>query len=294
VRINNVTDNDSSHGEFTPCLDDTQVALPAAALWYASELGLPIFPVSPGKNAPPAFVGWQEQATSLPYIVKAWWGTWKPTANIGLLTNGLFVLDVDPRHDGPASLRRLTAYHGPLPITPMARTPRGGWHVYFRGTRPRITVSTGRVGPGLDVRSNTGYCILPPSRRADGCYRWLKGRGPDEIGMAPTPEWLLDLAEPPAPTPPPPGPRPEITDRLAEFAFDAEIATVRQTPDSSGTCNQTLFVAGRKLGRFCANGLLAWTTVRDELIAAAIEAGHPKKLAENTVRSALRSRGARL
>jgi hypothetical protein len=260
----------------------------AAARWYAG-LGWPLIPIAEGRNAPPIFQGWRDLATADPGIILGWWGTYRPRANIGRATDGVFVLDIDGRHDGPSSLRKLTAYHGPLPLTVTAKTPNG-WHLHFTGTRPSITVSTGRIGPGLDVRSNGGYCILPPSvRPPDGRYRWLRGRSPDDLPLAETPTWLLDLAEPPAPTPPPCGPRPEITDRLAEHAFDGEIAAIEAACE--GTRNADLYVSARKLGRFCAAGKLGWTDVRDALIAAAVRSGLDQKGARLTVMSGLRSRG---
>jgi hypothetical protein len=142
----------------------------------------------------------------------------------------------------------------------------------------------------LDVRSNSGYVVLPPSRRPDGTYRWLKGRSPHQIEMAATPTWLLDLAEPPPrPDPPPACQVVDITDRLAAFAFDAEIEAVRAAPE--GVRNETLFVAGRKLGRLAAAGKLSWSDIHDHLIVAGIAAGLDRLETFNTVGSALRSRG---
>jgi hypothetical protein len=262
--------------------------LPEAALRYAAG-GLPIFPIAENRSKPPCIERWPELATTEKHIVLGWW-QWRPRANIGLCTTGLFVLDVDPRNGGPASLERLIAEHGPLPRTLASITPSRGYHLFFRGTRPTITISAGRFASGLDVRSNRGYAVLPPSVRADGCYRWARGRGPDEIGMASTPEWLLDLAEPPArPDPPPACQVVDITDRLAAFAFDAEIEAVRSAPE--GVRNETLFVAGRKLGRLAAGGKLSWTDVREHLIHAAIAAGLDQDETFSTVKSALRSRG---
>jgi hypothetical protein len=262
--------------------------LPAAALGYAAG-GWPIFPVAENRSKPPLIKLWPELATSASHIVLGWW-QWRCRANIALYTVDRFILDVDPRHDGPASLKRLIAANGALPRTVTSHTPSGGWHIYFATTRDRIGPSCGRVGPGLDVRSNRSYIVLPPSVRLDGRYRWVKGRGPDDIGMAPTPEWLLELAEPPPP-PPPEDRRPIVapTDRLARYALDQDLAAVERA--QKGTRNLTLFVAARKLGRLCAEGLLAWSDVRNELIASAQLAGLPALEASITVRSAFRSRG---
>jgi hypothetical protein len=269
--------------------------LPAAAQDYAYGFRWRILPVAENRSKPPLIERWPELATSERHIVRGWW-EWRPRANIALYTgwrydpeDGWFILDVDRRHDGPASLAKLIADHGALPRTAASHTPGGGYHIYFRGTRPSIGPSCSRVGRGLDVKTGRSYIVLPPSVRKDGCYRWVKGRGPDDIGIAPTPGWLLDLAEPALPKLPPPGPRPEITDRLAEYAFDKDVAAVRNAPD--GTGNVTLYASGRKLGVFCAAGKLSWTEVEEALVRAAVEAGHPEKDARVTTLSALRSRG---
>ena len=62
-------------------------------------------PSSPSRRAqtPPLIKAWPERATADRTIISEWWATW-PDANIGLHCVGLLVLDVDPRHDGPASL----------------------------------------------------------------------------------------------------------------------------------------------------------------------------------------------
>src|SRR6266852_4672441 len=95
-----------------------QFSLLAAAVSYA-RLGWHVFPLhtplpdqsppcscgnlkceQPGKH--PREKGWQQSATTVEAVIKRWWGQW-PEANIGLVTgpaNGLWVLDVDQRHDG--------------------------------------------------------------------------------------------------------------------------------------------------------------------------------------------------
>jgi bifunctional DNA primase/polymerase-like protein len=289
VRGNNVADNGKSQYVNTQHRCRLQELLRTSALSYAAA-GWPIFPVAENRNAPPCIERWQERATTEPATICEWWSRW-PRANIGLYCGDrLFVLDVDPRHDGKGSLDKLIAGHGPLPRTVVSITPGGGWHVYFRGTRPRISISAGRLGPGLDVRTSRGYIVLPPSIRRDGAYRWAKGRGPDDVGMASTPEWLLDLAEP-SPPPPPEDRRPIIapTDRLARFALDKEVEAVQTA--ANGLRNQTLYVASRKLGRLAADGLLDWSDIKDALVDAALLAGLSKGEATTTVRSALRSRG---
>jgi hypothetical protein len=269
---------------------DNQLA--TAALAYAASRW-PVFPVAPGSNAPPLITSWPGLATTNRAIICGWW-EWRPRANIGLHCRDLFVLDIDPRHNGLASLDILIAKHGRLPPTPTQRTPSGGWHLLFRGTAPGIGNSAGHpaLGPGLDVRTTGGYIVLPPSARPDGRYRWCRERTPDDLPLAPTPDWLLELAA--TPRHPPSSPTivaldPETSDRLAGYAFGKEIIAVKDARE--GTRNKTLYVAARKLGRFCAEGTLAWTEVESELLNAAAAAGLEAGKAAATVNSALRSRG---
>src|SRR5690349_19764876 len=55
--------------------------------------------------------------------------TWRPRANVGVLTgkpSGFFVIDVDP--EGMQPMRDLVEQHGALPTTRRHRTGRGTFH----------------------------------------------------------------------------------------------------------------------------------------------------------------------
>ena len=93
--------------------------------------GKPVFPVwwatpeggcacnKPGCHRPakhPIVRHGVEDATTDRAVILHWWGRW-PQANIGMATgrpSGLFVVDVDPRHDGYRTLAKLEAYGGSL------------------------------------------------------------------------------------------------------------------------------------------------------------------------------------
>ncbi len=48
------------------------------------------------------------------------------------------------------------------------------------------------LGPGIDVRGDGGYAIGPGSNHISGnCYTWICG--PEDVEIAPAPEWLLKL-----------------------------------------------------------------------------------------------------
>jgi hypothetical protein len=144
-------------------------------------------------------------ATSDPGRVERWWARW-PQANIGArIPRSLLVVDVDPRHGGQVRLAELEREHGPLPPTRVSVSGRGdgGRHCWF--LHPGGRLSAVRLGAGLDLKTHTGYVLLPPSRHpATGRrYCWVD---PD-VDPAPLPGWLARLLTPPAATPAPAGRR---------------------------------------------------------------------------------------
>ena len=148
-------------------------------------------------------------ATTDDALVRHWWTVW-PDANLGLRTGasgtGAFVLDVDPRHGGQASLAALEREHGPLPPTLRADTGSGGEHVWFALDERKIGNRTA-LRPGLDGRGESGYVVAPPSLHPSGRrYAWQPGAGPITQPLAPLPPWLLAMLEPPVPATAPPRP----------------------------------------------------------------------------------------
>ena len=158
---------------------------------------MPVFPCEAGGKRPLTRNGHWD-ATTDERRVRAWWGK-RPSANVGVPTgekSGLLVLDVDPAGGGEASLASLERSRGSAPPTARARTGGGGLHLYFRypargpgtGRGPPVRNSAGYLGPGLDVRGEGGYVVVPPSRTADR-YRWIDRSRPS--GAA----WLLGCLE---------------------------------------------------------------------------------------------------
>ncbi len=163
-----------------------------AALEYA-RLGWYVFPVhgirdgrcscgadcgSPGKH--PRIKGWPNVATTDPQTIARWWRQW-PYANIGCACgpSGLLVLDVDPRHGGDKSLEHLEGLHRRFYQT-RARTGGNGLHLFFK--KPAgVTVKSrpnalGNGYPGIDIRADGGFIVLPPSLHASGKrYDWEQG-----------------------------------------------------------------------------------------------------------------------
>jgi hypothetical protein len=158
------------------------------ALYYAEKFQWSIFPVTPGKKAPP-IKGWQTKSTNNPKIIDKFWSK-HPTYNIGLDCgkSDMFVVDCDLKVvivkqpdgseiertiDGLAGLKALEEKYGPLPTALRARTPRGGMHIYLRNPQ-KLRNSASKIAEGIDCRGVGGYVLLPGSViDGVGVYSWL-------------------------------------------------------------------------------------------------------------------------
>lgn len=104
---------------------------------------------------------------------------------------GVIVLDVDPRNGGASNLAALQTRNRPLPATLTARTGGGGLHIWLSYTGP----ARGRLCTGVDVKTNSGYVVAPPSVHASGgVYEWLT-----ELPAARAPRWVRIMLNPPLP-----------------------------------------------------------------------------------------------
>lgn len=162
-----------------------------AALRYA-ELGYPVFPCAPGTKKPLTQHGFHDASADADQI-EAWWAQ-HPTANIGIPTVGLIVIDIDGEGNpwmADAPDRMLDLATGP-----MALTPRGGSHRIFRqppGKTWRCTES--RLAPRVDTRADGGYIVAPPSVvTGKGKYVWAPGLELDTArdSLPQPPGWLVE------------------------------------------------------------------------------------------------------
>ena len=168
-----------------------------AALRLAGK-GLAVFPCKASTKIA-VIKRWQEEATTDPKIITAWWNGW-PEANVAVATgskSGVFVLDVDMKHgkNGEAELRALEAKHGALPKTVELITPSGGRHLWFRKPEFPVRNSVNKIAPGLDLRGDGGYVLVRPSYVVEdygaGSYTWSVDSASE---FADAPDWLLALA----------------------------------------------------------------------------------------------------
>jgi Bifunctional DNA primase/polymerase, N-terminal/Protein of unknown function (DUF3987) len=177
----------------------------AAALSYAGR-GWPVCPIysvldgrctcgkkkcdNAGKH--PVTPHGLKDATSDAETIRYWWNQW-PSANIAIATgaeSGVFMLGPDGQQ-GILDLARLEQEHGPLPATPRERSGSGGLHYYFAWPADgKVKNRKNHNGLKIDVRGSGGYSIAAPSVNGAGPYQWEVS--PDQIEVAPAPQWLLD------------------------------------------------------------------------------------------------------
>ena len=125
---------------------------------------------------------WNTHATNDQQQLEAWAEQY-PECNwaIACGPSGLVVVDIDP--DGHEYYTQLDLEHG-FPNTYTVKTPRGGYHYYFRGqTRNRVCLL-----PGIDIRSRGGYVLAPGSWVNNNPYT-IEANHP----IAPAPTWLLEM-----------------------------------------------------------------------------------------------------
>jgi hypothetical protein len=165
-------------------------------LRYAAA-GLAVFPCRPATKKPATAHGLLDATTDADTI-RAWWRA-EPRANVAIATgrvSGLIAVDVDPRNTGDESLAALVAQHGPLPETPESRTGDSGRHVFLAHPGGHVPCSQGKVAPGIDVKGDGGYVVLPPSIHPNGEeYAWGDSAPLGELPLAPCPEWLTTLIQ---------------------------------------------------------------------------------------------------
>ncbi|MCA3266296.1 MAG: bifunctional DNA primase/polymerase, partial [Azospirillum sp.] len=260
-----------------------------------------VFPLAAGAGVPMAGSDGHKSASADYDTVTRWFGPQGmfPFANIGIATgrlSGFWVLDVDKHSDkaeadGFARLQALMDANGKLPPTPTVTTPRGGLHIYLK-VPPDFDIlnKAGILGLGLDSRSSGGYIIAPPSVRADRggfSYGWLEGLSLQDVPIADTPDWMLELLRENS--------RRELSgehdearvadtirlldnpkyrekiENYARKGVDYELENVRNAPE--GSRNDTLFRSAFKIGQFVGMGLISEQHAREDILSAATECG---------------------
>ena len=165
-----------------------------AALQYARD-GRLVFPVhavrddlcscrdsdcnSPGKH--PRTANGLKDGTTDEAQIKAWWSRW-PDANIAVVTgevSGLSVIDFDGDEGKDSFFNHLL---GKLPASRVHSTPNGR-HLLFQ-YNPDLKQTAGAL-PGVDVRNDGGYVLVPPSQNGGRAYEVFRDRALAELAVVP-------------------------------------------------------------------------------------------------------------
>ncbi len=193
-----------------------------------------------------------------------------PGANNGWCPpEGTVVVDVDTGDGGAQALYELTRPHGGLIPTLTAWTGGGGLHAWYRAPGPYKR----KLCRGVDLKSHTGYVVVPPSLHASGRrYVWA-----NDLPIADAPPWLVALMRKPVmPLRPVLGVLGGVASARADDALVGVVARAR-----SGGRNSALhWAACRAAERGSPPALVA------KLARAGAEVGLPADEIERTLTSA--------
>lgn len=190
---------------------DPDFASPAQFAAEYRRHGLQVVPAKmPTEDANwkrPHLANWIEfqQAIASDAVFGSWYGDNGKEArrpNMGMIagtcSDDIFVVDLDV-HKKPQAAEwwrvLLEMNHTREPETWHQVTGGGGRQLFFRappGWRPPVNATP----IGVDIRGQTGFAILPPSRHDSGReYDWAPGHAPWDIDCAVAPEWLVDAID---------------------------------------------------------------------------------------------------
>lgn len=173
---------------------------------HAVEYAIRNWPVFPLRGKVPAIRGGRGMldATTDIITILQWWGSRYANANIGgRLPRNIMAIDIDPRNGGDDTIYELQKKCGELPdtLTTISGRGDGGRHLFYR--RPHGDLSSKALGPGVDLKTSSGYVVLPPSIHPDSGRPYTRV----ERRVVAPPNWLADLLRT-QPRPPVRRPRP--------------------------------------------------------------------------------------
>ncbi len=187
----------------------------------------------------PIVVSWKEERTTNSAKIQAWIDQYGK-CNWGGVTgkaSGKFVVDIDPRHGGTETFNALEKEYGKIPNTRLHKSGGGGLHIIFEIPRGMMIKNGSNVlGPGVDIKGEDGYIVLPPSRHiSGGMYEILNDVPPTD-----PPGWLINLIQNGNGT---------HREKISNSPKKSEKTPKFKLPDKipDGTRNSTLFSYARSL-----------------------------------------------
>ena len=163
------------------------------ALNYVSNYGFSVIPLIPNKKIPP--FDWKEYQNRLPSEseLKEWF--LEKNYNIGIITgavSNLIVIDIDNKNgkNGFDYISGLDFTEIDFTEIPSVKTPHNGLHLYFRYSEGVKTYASEK---GIDIRSDGGYVVAPPSVIDGIKYEWYKPIELDKSNLISIPKIFLSL-----------------------------------------------------------------------------------------------------
>jgi hypothetical protein len=136
----------------------------------------------------------KDDATTDLKTIKQWFARF-PKLNYGIVTDNLRTVDIDPRNGGDRAWRKLIGRTIAMPHTWCVATGGGGQHLIFAAS---VGVPSGKLAHGVDLKGVGGYIVGVGSRHISGKrYRWSPDRSPEDVELAPLPDWIAETAAKP-------------------------------------------------------------------------------------------------
>ena len=170
-------------------------------------------------------------------------------------------------------------------------SPRDGRHLYY-AYDPRVTTSKANaVGPGIDIKTDGGYIVGPPSvwRQNGKSYKWL--RPPRGVDLPRLPLWVVNALQPK----PEPTRRPmrqldigNLTGHRRQAMADLVVYTNRMATLHDGR-HQAPFKVASALGKYVHHRLLSGADLVDTIMNACAANGALSKYGPTDIEKQIRN-----
>jgi hypothetical protein len=216
-----------------------------------------------------------KDATKDPETIRRWWTAY-PKANVAIATgeiSGIVVLDVDPRHGGHKSLKKLEKKYGKLVETYRVRTggtkkDGPGLHHYFTYSDElvkRLKKLTKKPN-GLDVLADGGYVVGPGSDHISGARY--------EVESHSIAAFEREAFQPPKAEPTEEKPVPAAARSRAERVLAKRYRVLAASEEGARNINE--YESGFEVGRHVGAGALEHEEALERLLAATRKMRNPR------------------